>query len=688
MKSDTSDSSDSKGLRNRRRIGKISSTPRKRPHGEIDSNGGQDSDVDNNQDPSLDPTKLPKGLADPFIPKADSGDIIYDANENGEVFSHTDAMTFKRAAETFGVPLEAMKGRKPVKTNIRGLQRSLHPYQMIALLFMSEASLRFGGGCVADEVGYGKTTECIAYIIWQLQQLKNGPTLIVAPATLLSQWLKEFQACAVTAILERIYVAHDATKTNVVSNKDTFNFKRFNGSPNQLNDSTAIVITTPQSAEQRVFAKCKAGTRWSNVFIDEAHKIYQETSTLIALLRTIPRPVAIFPVSASMGEGGMKYILPYIRLFLDEKLATDRKTLRAHSALKQSDLKRFESTIKNTKPGEDQGERTLRDAVTALQSALRPVFLRRTFESTWFGSAILDLPDIRIQVIECDDERQLKRVERQNNKIREVLNTAKSGSSADTRKALMGADHTTRLSISFPNIWDFLGRMRAEKLQLTQSNSKNDFDFWEKHIESIVHDNWKLKQIIDQVESHIITKDDIGRHNKVIVGSEFPRAALLLYLALDRRPKLKGKILMYDTLFHKEPHLEVSKYFDPKYLCENEEDILVLVGTLGKISEGLNLQRASLTLPLEPTANVARIQQLTGRTRRPRSTNMKRGVASRTLVLGTAEQAVYQSSLRRKEVTKAIMTKQEEERELKRPKRDENKHYYVPETMFESDGAY
>lgn len=72
------------------------------------------------------------------------------------------------------------------------LNTTLRPYQQIGvnwLLFLSELGL---GACLADDMGLGKTIQVLALLLIQKQQHKSKhPSLLVLPASLLSNWKAE-----------------------------------------------------------------------------------------------------------------------------------------------------------------------------------------------------------------------------------------------------------------------------------------------------------------------------------------------------------------------------------------------------------------------------------------------------------------------------------------------------------------
>lgn len=74
-----------------------------------------------------------------------------------------------------------------------GLAKSLYPYQQVGADFLVALARRGVGALLADQMGLGKTAQAIALILSQQDQ---GPTLIVCPASLGTNWIREFDEFA------------------------------------------------------------------------------------------------------------------------------------------------------------------------------------------------------------------------------------------------------------------------------------------------------------------------------------------------------------------------------------------------------------------------------------------------------------------------------------------------------------
>ena len=147
-------------------------------------------------------------------------------------------MTMRRAAEEIRQELE----RKPeVPRRLRG---ELRPYQKEGFTWLSRLAACGFGACLADDMGLGKTVQVIALL---LARAKDGPSLVVAPASVCANWRSELERFAPTlrSVLEwngtEKIAANDVVVTSygmLVSRAEAFGEMAWNGVV--LDESQAI----------------------------------------------------------------------------------------------------------------------------------------------------------------------------------------------------------------------------------------------------------------------------------------------------------------------------------------------------------------------------------------------------------------------------------------------------------------
>lgn len=77
-----------------------------------------------------------------------------------------------------------------------GLQAELRDYQQSGFQWLKTLSYYRFGGILADDMGLGKTLQSIAFILSEKGRNDVGPSLIVAPASLVYNWRNEFRKFA------------------------------------------------------------------------------------------------------------------------------------------------------------------------------------------------------------------------------------------------------------------------------------------------------------------------------------------------------------------------------------------------------------------------------------------------------------------------------------------------------------
>ena len=77
------------------------------------------------------------------------------------------------------------------------LQAELRPYQLDGYRWLSRLAACGFGSCLADDMGLGKTLQIIALL---LERSKDGPSLVVAPASVCGNWRREIRRFAPTLV--------------------------------------------------------------------------------------------------------------------------------------------------------------------------------------------------------------------------------------------------------------------------------------------------------------------------------------------------------------------------------------------------------------------------------------------------------------------------------------------------------
>ncbi|GGQ86044.1 DEAD/DEAH box helicase [Couchioplanes azureus] len=151
-----------------------------------------------------------------------------------------------------------------------GLKATLRDYQLRGLRWLDRMSRLRLGGCLADDMGLGKTLMLIAlHLRRQADPATAGTTLVVCPASLLSNWERE--------------ISRFAPGTPVY---------RFHGPGRRLAAVDGGVVLTTY-ATMRMDADLLAGHPWRLLVADEAQHVKNRLSDTARALRRIPADVRL-----------------------------------------------------------------------------------------------------------------------------------------------------------------------------------------------------------------------------------------------------------------------------------------------------------------------------------------------------------------------------------------------------------
>ncbi|WP_228549375.1 DEAD/DEAH box helicase, partial [Dietzia sp. SYD-A1] len=147
---------------------------------------------------------------------------------------------------------------------------SLRPYQLDGVRWLAALSRAGTGAVLADDMGLGKTMQVLALTATEHATGGSGPTLVVAPLTLVSTWEREASRFAPEL---RVHVHHGQGRG------------RGEGAAARMTDSD-LVLTSYGTATRDV--DLLSGVEWRRVVADEAQTVKNPATAVSRAIRSIP----------------------------------------------------------------------------------------------------------------------------------------------------------------------------------------------------------------------------------------------------------------------------------------------------------------------------------------------------------------------------------------------------------------
>ncbi|MEU0343762.1 SNF2-related protein [Streptomyces bobili] len=145
-----------------------------------------------------------------------------------------------------------------------GLRAQLRGYQHRGLTWLARLTDLGFGAVLADDMGLGKTLTAISLILHRQQTGARTPTLVIARASLVTNWMRELAKFAP----ELVAIAYHGTGRTLAEVTDT------------------TVVVTTYGVLQRD-AELLAATQWDMVVADEAQSVKNPDSLAAQALRTL-----------------------------------------------------------------------------------------------------------------------------------------------------------------------------------------------------------------------------------------------------------------------------------------------------------------------------------------------------------------------------------------------------------------
>lgn len=163
------------------------------------------------------------------------------------------------------------------------LNAQLRPYQLEGFQWMVRLASWGAGACLADDMGLGKTVQTIAFL---LLKASEGPALVVAPASVVPNWVGEMEKFAPSLKVSVLNKATDRAKL--------------------INEAGAydVVLSTYGilNSEEETLAQKK----WITVCLDEAHIIKNKDTKMSQAVMTLQAENRVMltgtPIQNHLGE--------------------------------------------------------------------------------------------------------------------------------------------------------------------------------------------------------------------------------------------------------------------------------------------------------------------------------------------------------------------------------------------------
>ncbi|KAK0476437.1 SNF2 family N-terminal domain-containing protein [Armillaria novae-zelandiae] len=181
------------------------------------------------------------------------------------------------AAQSIPIPAEWTKHTKPLRPDF---SIDLRPHQEISRVWMKQCETEYGGGILADDMGFGKTLQVLVMIIDNMTDPKavyKGPTFVVCPASVMLVW--ELECSRISGDKELNYYLYHGSKREqdpdklkaydvVITSYDTLGseYSKLCKTEGKGKDKKYIIADTAKTGPYAV--------HWNRLVMDEAQMVH------------------------------------------------------------------------------------------------------------------------------------------------------------------------------------------------------------------------------------------------------------------------------------------------------------------------------------------------------------------------------------------------------------------------------
>ena len=276
----------------------------------------------------------------------------------------------------------------------------LRDYQLDGVNFLLNAWAKGCSTILADEMGLGKTIQSITFLKYLFHNFAfKGPMLVVVPLSTMAAWQKEFAQWAPD--MNMVAYIGDGKSRDVIRRFECEN------SDGELTFNALLTNYEMVCKDQTFFQDIV----WSNIVVDEAHRLKNETSLLYKVLLGIESHHRLLltgtPLQNSLKELWclLKYLqLPNIDIDSWDTFeanygtAEDRATgyVKLHSLLRPFIIRRMKKDVEKSLP--PKVEQILRVEMTLRQKKYYKLVLTKNYDALSKGKNQISLLNIMMQL--------------------------------------------------------------------------------------------------------------------------------------------------------------------------------------------------------------------------------------------------------------------------------------------------
>ncbi|XP_041032112.1 DNA excision repair protein ERCC-6 isoform X1 [Carcharodon carcharias] len=286
--------------------------------------------------------------------------------------------------------------------------RKLYKYQQTGVRWLWELHCQQAGGILGDEMGLGKTIQIIAFLAGlSYSKIRTrgsnyryeglGPVIIVCPATVMHQWVKEFHTWWPPF---RVAVLHETG--SFTSRKERL--------IREIAACDGILITSYSYV--RIMQESIAHYNWHYVILDEGHKIRNPSAAVTVACKQFRTPHRII-LSGSPMQNNLKELWSLFDFVFPGKLGT------LQVFMEQFSVPITMGGYQNASPVQVQ---TAYKCACVLRDTINPYLLRRIKADVKMNLA---LPDKNEQVLFCrltEEQREVYQKFIDSKEVYQILN--------------------------------------------------------------------------------------------------------------------------------------------------------------------------------------------------------------------------------------------------------------------------